>query len=244
MSVAGPRRYRLGLSDERLALLRQAVDASLNVPAAMAVAERVGRRRALEHLEGDTKIMKRGSRDSVLKRRAMGEHAIKKKSRSGRSNWPRTLEERLRVKARTEERKALGLPPWKQGDQERAGLAFPTEPKRYDPSSRQSAALHELAAAVATTVGVAPKTLSLPHAVVSMIADDESDLRRVASSRPRERVRLALFDNTTGIQFAADRVSTPVLRAGEILVYDRRQAHREPRGDWRRVIDFDLRPIH
>ena len=135
MSTEHPRRHRLGLSDEQLAVLRQAVDASLRVPGAMTVARHHGRRRALKQLQGRTKLVKRGSRDSVLKLRAMGEHAFKKKRPSGPSNWPRTPEERLRVKARTEERKAAGLPPWKQGDQEVWNEAgFYAEAARYNPT--------------------------------------------------------------------------------------------------------------
>jgi len=252
----GVRRHRLPLSEDDLRALRTAVDASLNVPAAKAAERAAGRASAVELLRGEPTLQAalRATRGGVAKRRtielAVAPPARKKRrsGRSGRSNWPRTAEARLKLKLRCEERKALGLPPRRAAEE--VGRTADGD-DAYHPTEQETLALWKLVAHVAERAGVAPTALSPPHALVTMIPEESAPqrMRRERDERERVGVSVAVHENAAAMQFLAgegggdgsnNSISTVPMEAGEGLVYDKRRAHRHASGDWRRSIVFDV----
>ena len=175
----GVRRHQLPLSEDDLRALRTAVDASLNVPAAKAAEQAAGRDAAVELLRGEPILQAalRATRGGVAKRRTieLAPPARKKRrsGRSGRSNWPRTAEARLKLKLRCEERKALGLPSRRAEEVSRTADGDDA----YRPTVQETLAFWKLAAHVAERAGVAPTALSPPHAVITMIPEEGAPQR-------------------------------------------------------------------
>jgi hypothetical protein len=99
---------RLQLSADQLDALRGATDALLNVPAATTTAKEFGRTAALGALHGravmEAKLANHAG--SVAKARHL---PLKRRRRSGRSNWPSSKEGRSLLRTRTAERRAAGL---------------------------------------------------------------------------------------------------------------------------------------
>ena len=262
----GVRRHQLPLSEDDLRALRTAVDASLNVPAAKAAEQAAGRDAAVELLRGEPILQAalRATRGGVAKRRtielAPPAREKRRSGRPGRSNWPRTAEERLKLKLRCEERKALGLRSRRaeqvegvegvaDGDATRTHHRRPTD-DAYRPTVQEALALWKLVAHVAERAGVAPTALSPPHALVTMIPEESAPqrMRRERDERERVGVSVAVHENAAAMQFLADEggdgsnnsISTVPMEAGEGLVYDKRREHRHASGDWRRSIVFDV----
>lgn len=80
-----PRVRRLPLSSRQLQVLREVVDACLNVPAAMEVEQSVSRARALEHIHGTTTIE---GRESFVKARAIDDSSPKRRSAPNATGTP------------------------------------------------------------------------------------------------------------------------------------------------------------
>ena len=245
--LRGVRRHQLPLSEDDLRALRTAVDASLNVPAAKAAEQAAGRASAVELLRGEPTLQAalRATQGGVAKRRTIElAPPARKKRRSGRSNWPRTAEERLKLKLRCEERKALGLPPRRAAEE--VGRTADGD-DAYRPTVQETLALWKLVAHVAERAGVAPTALSPPRALVTMIPE-ESAPQRMRRERGCMGVSVAVHENAAAMQFLADEggdgsnnsISTVPMEAGEGLVYDKRRDHRHASGDWRRSIVFDV----
>ena len=252
--LRGVRRHQLPLSEDDLRALRTAVDASLNVPAAKAAEQAAGRASAVELLRGEPTLQAalRATQGGVAKRRTieLAPPARKKRrsGRSGRSNWPRTAEARLKLKLRCEERKALGLPPRRAAEE--VGRTADGD-DAYRPTVQETLALWKLVAHVAERAGVAPTALSPPHALVTMIPEESAPqrMRRERDERDRVGVSVAVHENAAAMQFLAgegggdgsnNSISTVPMEAGEGLVYDKRRDHRHASGDWRRSIVFDV----
>lgn len=232
--MAHPSRCSLPLNREELIALRTAVDASLSVPPAMSASAR-GREEGLARL-GGTLIAHDAARNSIVKQRVMDASLwpIKKKRRSGRSNWPSTPEGRMALRLHLAERKALGLPsgvgrrPSKSN-----GAHAPTEPWL---------AMLRLKRAVAAATNVDPAALSSPRATISMIAP-QGRVRLPAAQHARRciRVDVALRDcRALQLEPPSARKASSTMRAGAALVLDARERPFLPQGDWRRTIQFDV----
>ena len=200
----GVTRYRLGMPDDALSILKGAVEAACNVPAARVAYETRGRKAAAAKLTGQRKRVVDGDteRGKVLVERAVNLSprsrvagaVVKKKrvQRSGRpTGWPKTKEERDKWDKRRAERAARGEPVG------RAALLAAREKKKvaaaaaaaaatttgagddfaaYVPTAKQRAAFTELVSRVAQCGSVDPAKLTAPVCRVSMSAPKESKL--------------------------------------------------------------------
>jgi len=195
----GVTRCSLNIPDGTLSILKGAVEAACNVPAARAAYETRGRKAAMEKLTGERKRVVEGDteRGKVLVERAVNLSprsrvagaVVKKKrvQRSGRpTGWPKNQDERDAWELRRAERAARGEPVG------RAALFAAREKKKaaaaaaaataaatagadgdfaaYVPTAQQHAAFTELVSRVAQRAGVDPAKLTAPVCRVSMSA--------------------------------------------------------------------------
>ena len=150
---------------------RQTVDRVLNVPAARRAYQVDGRPIAIGTLHGDAvlqRAMKGGG--SVVKVRKLDTVSMRRPS--GRSNLPKTASQRRKVRERTEQRRAEGLPPVPMGRRHPLGKALPRVERDK---------ILAIQAAVATEIGVPTSSLS-PAACCA------------CSSRTREGCRVSRHD--------------------------------------------------
>ena len=75
--------------------------------------------------------------------------------------------------------------------------------------------------------------------VVSMIAAGSSDRR--LHTRPGVGITISLHDETKPLEIGGPNAAPDLLDQGEAIFFDRRQAHREPEGDFRRTLFFSQR---
>jgi hypothetical protein len=215
---------RLQLSADQLDALRGATDALLNVPAATTTAKEFGRTAALGALHGravmEAKLANHAG--SVAKARHL---PLKRRRRSGRSNWPSSKEGRSLLRTRTAERRAAGLSSTVVTSSAAAAL-----------SDRERDAVRALRDQVAQRLGVQSGELSAPTATVEMVACDSLCTPEGGKGL---RVEVALHTKTRAPEFDDARVKMPkTLAAGEAVVYASTQRSRRRQGDWRRTIAF------
>ena len=217
--------FTLELSKEELNVISSVVDNSLNVQPALAEPDRDT---AVKTLGGDQIMRDKKFPECVIKRKKIRLHSNEPKKQS---NWPIPKEARERLKSRTAELRAQGVPsPF--GRVSASG-------KEYLPSPRQKIVLAKLKAQVATLVGTGPDALSTPQAVVSMIPTGSTDRR--LHTRDGMGVTISVRDNTKPLEImigGGPPVAPDLLEAGEAIAFDRRHGHREPEGDWRRTLFF------
>ena len=217
--------FSLELSKEELDVISSVVDSSLNVQPALAESDRD---KAVEALGGDRIMRDRRFPECVVKRKKI---QLDSKESKKKSNWPIAKEGRERLKRRTAELRAQGVPsPF--GRVSASG-------QEYLPSPRQKIVLTKLKSQVATLIGTAPRDLSTPQAVVSMITSGSTERR--LHTREGMGVTISLRDNTKPLEImisGGPPAAPDLLEAGEAIAFDRRHAHREPEGDWRRTLFF------
>lgn len=210
---------QLTLDPENLDALREAADRRLNVSAAIEVAYSDGRDAALKLLTGKRTMEEKLCNDphSLAKERSL---SMKRKQRSGKSNWPTRKEDREKLKARCMARRAKGLP---------SAVVSPSEVLSQD----QRDAVRDLAQQVARSLGVPSSALSAPKATVEMVAADSN----FSSEATHDvRVEVALHDNTSPPQF--DQGTVRRLQSAEAIVYPLARATQRLKGDFRRTISF------
>jgi hypothetical protein len=222
--------FALNLAKEEIDLVAKVVDASLNVQPALAEASR---ERAVGVL-GGAQIMKDGRfPENVVKRRSIRLSAAD--TRKKKSNWPLAKEARVRLKRRTEERRAKGIPSPFAGRVSARG-------NEYLPNHREKTILAKLKTQVAELTESPAESLSNPQAVVSMVASGGSERR--LHTREGIGVTISLRDETKPLEIMIGNgppVAPDLLEAGEALAFDRRNAHREPEGDFRRTLYFTVK---
>ena len=222
-------RFSISLSQEELKVVAHAVDASLCVQESLEEAETGDRVKAIDRLAG-AQIMKDARYPHNIVKRCRIKLAAPG-TQKRRSNWPATPEGRARVKRRTAELRARNVPsPFGRvsvsGDE-------------YIPAHREKAVLQKLKSQVAALVGIDAEALSQPHALISMVNSGGADRRLF--TRDGVGVTVSLYDDTESLEMMAEDGALYVpdsLEAGEALAFDRRMAHREPMGDYRRIITF------
>ena len=233
-----PRRYQLTLSETQLGVLRGCVDFTLRVDVAKRIEQRKGRQVAIRSLGGKPVTPTVESSESVVNRRPIDIYRVPapvKKRRSGRSNWPTTLEGRMRLKARCAERKELGLERWMT---DRTGLGrVAAAPNEYVPSASEKEALHALASQLTTRIGSAVVD---PAARIAMVTEGPPGWTQ-SSRRGGRRVEVALHNDTAPPLFGnVGGAAMPALLAGEAIIFPRGLTRHEPAGDWRRTLTFEI----
>jgi len=219
--------FTVELSKEELNMVASMVDSTLNVQPALA---EPSREKAVDVLEGAQIQKDKRYPENVVKRRKIKLPSTEP-LRKRKSNWPAAKEGRARLKSRTAELRAQGVPsPFGR---------VSVSGKEYLPSPREKTVLKKLKAQVASLVGTAPETLSSPQAVVSMIAAGSSDRR--LHTREGVGITISLHNQTKPLEImisGGPNVAPDLLDRGEAICFDRRQAHREPEGDFRRTLFF------
>lgn len=213
-----------GLGAKDIHTLRALVDGQLNVQAAAAVAQTIGREHALEHLQGETLLCSKNGANLIKARDLRLPPAAPKKKPSGRSNWPSTPTGRTQLQSRCAERKARGAP-------KRVGVA-----EAYE-------AVHRLREAVATALSVELEKVP-PRAVVKMLDRTKGGALLKAKPPGRKVVRVAIHEGTplVALLSAADDpallVTDRLMRPGMAQLVPRRLVRYEAAGDFKRTIDF------
>ena len=234
--MARAARCNLSLDDNQLRALLTAVDASLNVPTAMSATPR-GRHECLARI-GGTLVACDASQSSIVKQRVLDapQGPIKKKRRSGKSNWPSAPAERMALQDRLAERKALGLRP---------GVGR-RRPNDAHASTELRLALLHLARAVAAAAAVDPAALSQPRATIAMIAP-QGKLHWTAAKGTQQCIGVEVALHSCGaLQLepqprSAAKSSSNAMWPGTALIFDSRRGRLHlPRGDWRRTIVFEV----
>ena len=215
-----------GLDAKDIKTLRALVDGQLNVPAAEAVAQSIGREHALEQLQGETLFHSKNGANMIKACDLQLPPAAPKRRKSGKSNWPSTPSARAQLDSRCAKRKALGEP-------KRVGVA-----EAYE-------AVHRLREAVAKALSVELEAAP-PRAVVKMI--DAARGGTLLKSKPpgRKVVRVAIHVGTPLVALLSadddpalldkDRLMKP----GTAQLVSRRHVRYEAAGDFKRTIDFYL----
>jgi len=220
--------FTLELSKEELDIVATIVDSSLNVRPALAESSR---EKAVDVLEGAQIMKDKRYPENVVKRRKIVIPSAELPPRKKKSNWPIAKEGRARLKSRTAELRAQGVPsPFGR---------VSVSGKEYLPSPREKIVLEKLKTQVASLVGTAPETLSSPQAVVSMIAAGSNDRR--LHTREGLGITISLHAETKPLEImirGGPNAAPDLLDQGEAILFDRRQAHREPEGDFRRTLFF------
>ena len=217
---------RLGLTAKDIKTLRALVDGQLNVQAAEAVAQSIGRERALEHLHGETLLRSKKGTNVIKARDLRLPAAAPKRRKSGKSNWASDPAGRAKVESRTAEREALGLP-------KRIGVA-----EAYE-------AVHRLREVVSKALGVELETVP-PRAVVRMIdgAGDGTVLK--AKGPGRKVVRVAVHEGVPLVAVLSSDDDPALLdkdrqmKPGTAQLVPRRHVRHEAAGDFKRTVDFYL----
>ena len=242
-----PQRHHLPLSENQLRILRTAVDTALGVDGAKRMEQKKGRQAAIAALKGEAvpSASRITSRHNIVRKRSIDIRPVPfvKKRPSGRSNWPRTAEERARVKARCAERKALGLHRWMT---DKTGLGQTSTPNHeaYLPSGTERDALLLLASDLSTQIG---RAVLNPTAWIGMVADGSPAWSK--GRRGGRRVEVALHSDTPPLLFrnpgggprASSSEGESLMAAGEMLVFDRGLMHCHTGGDYRRTVTFEVR---
>ena len=279
------RRQRLDVPDTDLRNAASAVREALGVQAARVAASIGSRASALKLLKGRDvlKGTQEGRRGSVIRKRRLNLMVmeatcvvsddekeedivllpIRPKQRSGRSNWPKTREERLAMENRKEElRQKRELELLEVARREASGDAGAVgaggigallgllDEDAYAPSEDERKSLAALASQVSERLGVPIEQLGPPEATVTCVRDS-SDPRRLrayeegvaafaaaelASEGPRV-AELAVEHGTAAVEFSIDAESPP-MAAGELLSFPLAQPQRTPEGDWRLVLSW------
>ena len=232
-----PRRLSLSLTHSELDALRSATDLLLNVPAAEATEQTFGRESALKALRGRRVLCEALAHDaerSVAKARTISDVLpLRKKRRSGRSNWPSSASERQRIRTRTLERRAAGLlPPSSVANKST------DEPMGALLSPEQREAVCTVASQVALSLGVPIDCVSPPDATVQMLASDSIWWEE---QRGGVRVEVSLHDGTKPPEFQSSARGGKPLDASEAIAFDQRIKCRRPKGDWRRALVMTVR---
>jgi hypothetical protein len=288
MSATSISRERLDVPDADLQNAASAVREALNVQAARVAASIGSRASALKLLKGRDvlKGTQEGRRGSVIRKRRLNLVVmeatcvvsddekeedivllpIRPKRRSGRSNWPKTREERLAMENRKEElRQKRELELLEVARREAGGDAGAVggggigaigallgllDEDAYAPSEDERKSLAALALQVSERLGVPIEQLGPPEATVTCVRDS-SDRRRLrayeegvaafaaaelASEGPRV-AELAVEHGTAAVEFSIDAESPP-MAAGELLSFPLAQPQRTPEGDWRLVLSW------
>ena len=213
-----------GLLAKHTKTLHAVVDGVLNVPAAEAVAQTIGRERALEHLHGETLLRSKNGHNVIKARDLRLPSAAPKKKSSGKSNWPSTPTARAQLQSRCAERKALGIP-------KRVGVA-----EAYE-------AVHWLRKAVASALNVELEKVP-PRAVVRMMDRTKGGALLKPKPPGRKVVRVAIHENTplvallTADEDPALPVKNRLMQPGTAQLIARRHVRYEAAGDFMRTIDF------
>ena len=217
--------FSLHLSGDELNCLAETVDGCLNVEQAIA---EPNRQKSIALLAGDQIMRDTKYPDNVVKGR---EILLQSREPKKKSNWPVMPEGREKIKRRTAELRAKGIPSPYSGRVSASG-------KFYLPSNAQKRTLEKVKAQVSTLLDTMPDQLSKPQAMCSMIATEGPD-RQLHTSKS-VCVSISLHDATkpldmfTSPPFASDLE----LDAGELLVVDAGIATREPHGDFRRTLNI------
>ena len=226
-------RFSLPLSRDEVGLVQEAVDDSLNYQDAFIMGWMQGRDKGIDTLTGSQIMHDTRNPSNVIKRVKLRlDHPYKRASKR-KSGWPATRQARDKVRRRTAELRAQNIPsPFVTG-------RMSVDGDGYIPTPRQKAVLRKAQAQVALLVGADVDALSPPHALVSMI-NSGGDERRSFTGRERG-IAISVRPGTAACEIESldggMEIPDP-LDAGEGLVFDRHRAHREPRGDYRRVLTF------
>ena len=220
--------FTLQLSQEELNVVASVVDSSLNVQQSLAETDR---EKAVGALRGAQVEKDKHYPENVVLKRDIPLTPLEKRKKKKTSNWPSAQEDRDKLKRRTAERRAQGIPsPF--GRVSVSGM-------EYLPSPGEKIVLAKVKSQVAQLVGAAPETLSSPAAVVSMIKAGVADRR--LHTQDGVGISISIRDDTKPIEikFGGGLIVAPdLLEAGEAVAFDRRHAHREPVGDFRRTLFF------
>ena len=270
------RRQRLDVPDTDLRNAASAVREALGVQAARVAASIGSRASALKLLKGRDvlKGTQEGRRGSVIRKRRLNLMVmeatcvvsddekeedivllpIRPKQRSGRSNWPKTREERLAMENRKEElRQKRELELLEVARREASGDAGAVgaggigallgllDEDAYAPSEDERKSLAALALQVSERLGVPIEQLGPPEATVTCVRDS-SDPRRLRAYEEGDAAselaaELAVEDRTAAVEFSIDTDSPP-MAAGELLTFPLAQPQRTPAGDWRVVLSW------
>ena len=214
-----------GLGAKEIKTLRALVDGQLNVPAAEAVAQSIGRESAVQKLLGETLFHSRNGTNVIKASNLRLPPVAPKRKKSGKSNWPSPPAERAKVLARCAERKAMGEP-------KRVGVA-----EAYE-------AINRLRKAVENALSVELESVP-PRAVVKMI--DTAGGGALLKSKPgRKVVRVAIHEDTPLVallsadddpaRVANNRLMKPGPRHRSFHAATCRLRSRV--GDFKRTIDF------
>ena len=220
--------FVLELSEQELKVVASVVDNSLNVQQSL---EESNREKALGSLRGAQVEKDHNHPENVVIRRDIPLASMEKREKKKKSNWPFASGDRDRLKRRTAERRAQGIPsPFGR---------VSVSGRQYFPSPGEKLVLEKVKSQVAELVGAPPESLSTPAAVISMIKVDAADRRLY--TQDGLGISISVRDDTKPIEIRFGgglTVAPDLLEAGEALVFDRRQAHREPTGDFRRTLFF------
>ena len=225
LGMAQNETFGIALSSDDMAVLRRAVDSSLRVSQAKHVETEHGREKAIKTIAGK-RVMRDGTTCNVVKRIYFG-----KKKRKRKSYWPKTPEARAKVNARTKERRQQNLPsPFLNGRLSKDG-------DTYIPSLREKKLLESIRSRLSQHLEIAPGELSRPKAVVSMVSSGSE------ASRPFHRqAGLCIQCSTHGGAkvevITSDEAAGTDYQQGDVFVYNARQLHRMPHGDWNRGLFF------
>ena len=109
-------------------------------------------------------------------------------------------------------------------------------------TTRKKLVLKKLKSQVVEITGAEAASLR-PQAVVSMIATGSP--RRRLHTREGIGVYISLHEGTKPLEILIEGREPPgvpdLLSAGEAVAFDRRNAHRDPEGDWQRTLCFSGR---
>ena len=218
--------FSIALSADDADVLRRAVDSSLRIPHAKDVEMENGRDQAVESIAGK-RVMRDDSTCNVVKRMYFG----KKKRIRTKTCWPNTPEARAKVNARTQERRRQNLPsPFASGRLSNDGDA-------YIPSLQEKTLLESISSRLVQHLDLAPGEMSRPKAVVSMVS--ESDTHRPFHRQAGLCIQCLTHGEGAKVEVTTSNESTGSdLHTGDVFVYNARQLHRMPEGDWNRALFF------
>lgn len=255
MASEAVERVSFSLQSSTLETLRDTLDRACNITPARIAQEMMtsgSRKAAIETLRGEpvnSHVAKDG--DVILDRtlRPTGHGitpTIKKKRRSGRSNWPNTKEGRARVDQRTLEIRAHPGGATKNLLQTTGEGSYRTTNDKnaldtdYILNATESAAMQALTTQVATRLGVPAHTLANPLATIAMCASGTPTYQGPQGDAPHRIVRVVLDSDTQPpLKFKAGALASRApLRAGEALIFDSSVAHTFRRADWQSALAF------
>lgn len=250
------KRHRLNVPAADLNIAAAAIDSALNITPAKAAAAMGSRKHALAMLQGTNVIAgtAEGKRGSVLQKRSISLDATplaqsdtastvaslgKRKCPSGRSNWPKTAEERRLMELRKAELAQLREMELREvarreatvsggGGFDLAGLFS----DRYVPTEEEHRVLASLREAVAKRMGVVTDELDEPQACCTCVRDpNRGRLKAYEEESASLGASIAVKDNTAFVEFSVAQVQAP-LKAGEMVVYPLGAPQRQPVGEW------------